>query len=95
MEMTSGAENKQSVGSSCTVLLYRVSWYLNLGSGYVVQQQSSRYSDTSYDAVLHLPETHQERHGKRQQVQLCGRHVSTRPQLNKQIHARHTSVEKN
>lgn len=46
--------------------------HLYLGSGHTVEQQGSRHSYTSYDAVLHLPETHQERHKKGEKVQLYG-----------------------
>lgn len=63
-------------GSWSLIVLYRISRYLYLWSCHIVQQQGSGYSDTSNDAVLHLPETHQERHSERQQVQLCGGYMS-------------------
>ena len=69
-----------TVEASCThshTFLKRILLYLYLGSGRVVQQQDSRYSHTSDNTVLHLPEAQQERHDKRQQVQLCGGHTST------------------
>ena len=84
-----------TVEASCThshTFLKRILLYLYLGSGRVVQQQDSRYSHTSDNTVLHLPEAQQECHDKRQQVQLCGGHTSTQTS-NKQTDPRKHKIE--